>query len=45
MKILVPVKRVVDHNVKVGVKSDGSGVDIANVWMSMTRSRSTKRLA
>jgi electron transfer flavoprotein beta subunit len=35
MKILVPVKRVVDANVKVGVKSDGSGVDIANVKMSM----------
>src|SRR5438309_865086 len=31
MKILVPVKRVVDYNVKVRVKSDGSGVDIANV--------------
>ncbi|MFN9186848.1 MAG: electron transfer flavoprotein subunit beta/FixA family protein [Betaproteobacteria bacterium] len=36
MKILVPVKRVVDYNVKVRVKSDGSGVDIANVKMSMT---------
>jgi electron transfer flavoprotein beta subunit len=35
MKILVPVKRVVDYNVKVQVKSDGSGVDIANVKMSM----------
>ncbi len=35
MKILVPVKRVVDYNVKVRVKSDGSGVDIANVKMSM----------
>ncbi|PRE66150.1 electron transfer flavoprotein subunit beta/FixA family protein, partial [Burkholderia multivorans] len=35
MKILVPVKRVVDANVKVGVKSDQSGVDIANVKMSM----------
>jgi electron transfer flavoprotein beta subunit len=35
MKILVPVKRVVDFNVKVRVKSDGSGVDIANVKMSM----------
>ena len=33
MKILVPVKRVVDYNVKVRVKSDGSGVDIANVKM------------
>jgi electron transfer flavoprotein beta subunit len=35
MKILVPVKRVVDYNVKVRVKSDGSGLDIANVKMSM----------
>ncbi len=35
MKILVPVKRVVDYNVKVRVQSDGSGVDIANVKMSM----------
>ncbi len=35
MKILVAVKRVVDYNVKVRVKSDGSGVDIANVKMSM----------
>ena len=35
MKILVPVKRVVDYNVKVRVKSDGTGVDIANVKMSM----------
>jgi electron transfer flavoprotein beta subunit len=35
MKILGPVKRVVDYNVKVRVKSDGSGVDIANVKMSM----------
>ncbi len=35
MKILVPVKRVVDSNVKVRVKSDGSDVDIANVKMSM----------
>ncbi|MPV66816.1 electron transfer flavoprotein subunit beta/FixA family protein [Burkholderia sp. BE17] len=35
MKILVAVKRVVDHNVKVRAKSDGSGVDIANVKMSM----------
>jgi len=35
LKILVPVKRVVDYNVKVRVKSDGSGVDIANVKMSM----------
>lgn len=35
MNILVPVKRVVDYNVKVRVKSDGSGVDLANVKMSM----------
>ncbi len=35
MKILVPVKRVVDFNVKVRVKPDGSGVDPANVKMSM----------
>ena len=35
MKVLVPVKRVVDYNVKVRVKSDGSGVDIANIKMSM----------
>jgi electron transfer flavoprotein beta subunit len=35
LKILVPVKRVVDYNVKVRVKSDGSGVDTANVKMSM----------
>ena len=35
MKVLVPVKRLVDYNVKVRVKSDGSGVDIANVKMSM----------
>lgn len=35
MKVLVPVKRVVDYNVKVRVKSDGSGVDLANVKMSM----------
>lgn len=35
MKILVPVKRVVDYNVKVRVKSDGSAVDTANVKMSM----------
>ena len=35
MKILVPVKRVVDYNVKVRVKSDGTGVDIANVKFSM----------
>ena len=35
MKILVPIKRVVDYNVKVRVKPDGSGVDTANVKMSM----------
>src|SRR5574343_525088 len=35
MKVLVPVKRVVDYNVKVRVNSDGTGVDIANVKMSM----------
>ena len=35
MKVLVPVKRVVDYNVKIRVKPDGSGVDLANVKMSM----------
>jgi len=35
MKILVPVKRVVDYNVKIRVKSDGSGVELSNVKMSM----------
>ncbi len=35
MKVLVPVKRVVDYNVKVRVKADGSGVDLTNVKMSM----------
>lgn len=35
MKILVPLKRVIDYNVKVRVKADGSGVDLANVKMSM----------
>ena len=35
MKILVPVKRVIDYNVKVRVKSDGSGVDLSNIKMSM----------
>src|SRR6185369_14337589 len=35
MKVLVSVKRVVDYNVKVRIKSDSSGVDIANVKMSM----------
>jgi electron transfer flavoprotein beta subunit len=35
MKVLVPVKRVVDYNVKIRVKTDGSGVELANVKMSM----------
>jgi electron transfer flavoprotein beta subunit len=35
MKVMVPVKRVVDHNAKVRVKSDGSGVDLANLKMSI----------
>jgi electron transfer flavoprotein beta subunit len=35
MKILVPVKRVVDYNVKIRIKADGSGVELANVKMSM----------
>jgi electron transfer flavoprotein beta subunit len=35
MKVIVPVKRVVDYNVKIRVRSDGSGVDLANVKMSM----------
>src|SRR5512144_714389 len=35
MKILVPVKRVIDYNVKPRVKADGTGVDVANVKMSM----------
>ena len=35
MKVLVPVKRVIDYNVKVRVKADGNGVDLANVKMSM----------
>src|SRR3954470_19379369 len=35
MKVLVPVKRVVDYNVKIRVKPDGSGVETANVKMSM----------
>jgi len=47
MKILVAVKRVVDYNVKVRVKADGAGVDIANVKMSMnpfsTKSPSRRR--
>jgi electron transfer flavoprotein alpha/beta subunit len=44
MKILVPVKRVIDYNVKVRVKADGSGVELANVKMS-TRSRWKRRSA
>src|SRR6185369_13084873 len=35
MKIVVPVKRVVDYNVKIRVKPDGSGIDLANVKMAM----------
>ena len=35
MKVFVPVKRVIDYNVKVRVKADGTGVDLANVKMSM----------
>src|SRR6187200_727827 len=35
MKVLVPVKRVIDYNVRPRVKADGSGVDLANVKMSM----------
>ena len=35
MKVLVPVKRVIDYNVKVRVKADQSGVDLANVKMSL----------
>ncbi|MBB4115329.1 electron transfer flavoprotein alpha/beta subunit, partial [Rhizobium sp. BK226] len=35
MKILVPVKRVVDYNVKIRVRPDGTGVELANVKMSM----------
>jgi electron transfer flavoprotein beta subunit len=36
MKVLVPVKRIIDYNVKVRVKTDGSGVDLVNVKMSMS---------
>ena len=36
MKVLVPIKRVVDYNVKVRVKPDNSGVDLNNVKMSVT---------
>ena len=39
MKVLVPVKRVVDYNVKVRVKSDQTGVDIANVKKMCIRDR------
>jgi hypothetical protein len=42
MKILVPVKRVIDYNVKPRVKSDGTGVDLANVKMSMQTRRSSR---
>src|SRR5580700_7716236 len=35
MKVLVPVKRVVDYNVKIRVRTDGTGVELANVKMSM----------
>src|ERR1700674_3883389 len=35
MKILVPVKRVVDYNIKIRIKADGSGVELANIKMSM----------
>lgn len=35
MKVLVPVKRVIDYNVKVHVKADGSGVDLSNTKMAM----------
>ena len=35
MNILVPVKRVVDYNIKIRIKADGSGVELANVKMSM----------
>jgi electron transfer flavoprotein beta subunit len=35
MKVLVPVKRVIDHNLQALVKADGSGVDLANLKMSM----------
>ena len=35
MKILVPVKRVVDYNIKIRIKADGSGVELSNVKMSM----------
>ena len=43
MKVLVPVKRVVDYNVKIRVKSDGTGVDLANVKMSMNPVRRDRR--
>ena len=43
MKILVPVKRVIDFNVKVRVKADGSGVDLANVKMSHEPLRRDRR--
>jgi electron transfer flavoprotein beta subunit len=37
MKVLVPVKRVIDYNLQARVKADGSGVDLANLKMSMNR--------
>ena len=37
MKVLVPVKRVIDHNLQARVKADGSGADLANLKMSMNR--------
>ena len=37
MKVLVPVKRVIDYNVKVRVKADGSGVDLSNVKTGFER--------
>ena len=43
MKILIPVKRVVDSNVKVRVKSDGTAVDLASVKMSMRVIRTADR--
>jgi len=43
MKVMVPVKRVLDYNVKARVKSDQSGVDLSNVKMSMNRPRHKKQ--
>jgi electron transfer flavoprotein beta subunit len=42
MKVLVTVKRVIDYNVQIRVKADGSGVETDNVKMSMTRLTVTK---